>query len=390
MSDAAIKLFFAGDFCCRPSTSVISVDDDLKRLIQSADAAICNFEIPLKTNRLSGLAEGMTPEQAGYFYQNDDAPRFLETLGFSYFSFSNNHAFDCGEDGWEKTRNAFSDPENLFGSGTYEEACKVKTIEIDGVRIGFMALSYASKFGRFHDLTQRKEGKGCAYVNDLCVNHIIAEAKHELDYVFILPHDGIEYIDVPIPETIARYRDFIDWGADAVIGSHPHCPQGWETYKGKPIFYSLGNFFFNSRTVDYRASNRPHWYEGLAVMLSLKDGGVSFDIFNTKNTDNVRLGLDTSVNRDKHNSLICQYLIDEKMYWVYYTNVVSKQICRQEGMLLRMIDNGQKKAQVRYHLSRAIRLLLGKTSPESEREIIINLLQNPTRTTALLHWLRRQ
>lgn len=390
MNDSAIKLFFAGDFCCRPSTCVISVDDDLKRLIQSADAAICNFEIPLKTNRLADLTNGMTSEQAGYYYQNDDAPRFLEALGFSYFAFSNNHAFDCGEDGWEKTRNAFSKPENLFGSGTYEEAYRVKTIEIDGVRIGFMALSYASKFGRFHDQTQRKDGKGCAYINDLCVNHIIAESKQQLDYLFVLPHDGIEYIDVPIPETIARYRDFIDWGADAVIGSHPHCPQGWETYKGKPIFYSLGNFFFNSRTVDYRASNRPHWYEGLSVVLTLNDCEISFDIYNTKNTDNMRLGLDASVERDKHNALLCHYLVDEKMYWEYYMNVASKQIIGQESMLLRMMDKGSKKVQVRYHISRAVRLLLGKVNITAEQKSIVNLLQNTTRTNALLHWLRRR
>lgn len=390
MSDKCVKLFFVGDFCCRPSTSVISVDKDLKQLIQSADAAICNFEIPLKTNRLADLTDGRTSEQAGYYYQNDDAPQFLETMGFSYFAFSNNHAFDCGEDGWEKTRNAFSKPENVFGSGTYEEAYKVKTIEIDGVKIGFMALSYASKFGRFNDVTQHKEGKGCAYINDLCVTHIISEVKRELDYLFILPHDGIEYIDVPIPDTMARYRDFIDWGADAVIGSHPHCPQGWETYKGKPIFYSLGNFFFNSRAVDYRASNRPHWYEGLAVMLLLKNGGVSFEIYNTRNTDNVRLGLDSSVERDKHNALMCQYLVNDEMYWNYYMNVASKQIGRQENMLLQMMDKGQKKVQVRYHVSKAIRLLIGKTDSKAERKSIIYLMQNPTRTSALLHWLRKQ
>ena len=39
------------------------------------------------------------------------------------------------------------------------------------------------------------------------MNHDIMEAKKNVDFLFVLPHDGIEYIDVPMPETIARYRD---------------------------------------------------------------------------------------------------------------------------------------------------------------------------------------
>jgi poly-gamma-glutamate synthesis protein (capsule biosynthesis protein) len=40
-------------------------------------------------------------------------------------------------------------------------------------------------------------------------------------------------------------HELIDYGADVVIGSHPHVPQGFEMYNGKPIFYSLGNFIFD-------------------------------------------------------------------------------------------------------------------------------------------------
>ncbi|MBR5352415.1 MAG: CapA family protein [Bacteroidales bacterium] len=78
-----------------------------------------------------------------------------------------------------------------------------------------------------------------------------------MDYLFVLPHDGIEYVDAPMPETIARYRDFIDYGADGIFGAHLHCPQGWEEYKGRPIFYSLGNFFFNSKKGHIVSGNKP-------------------------------------------------------------------------------------------------------------------------------------
>ena len=244
---SCVKLFFAGDFCSKPSTSKITVSDELKNLIHSCDLKVVNFEVPLKPD------VKLPPQSRERFYQNDDAPEFLRSLGFNLFSQANNHAFDWGDEGYKKTKAALGDA--AFGAGTYEEAYKVKVIEVNDVKIGFMGLSFAAYTGVFNDVTKH-EGLGCAYINDLRVNHDIIEAKKEVDYLFILPHDGIEYIDIPMPETIARYRDFIDYGADGVIAAHPHCPQGWEEYKGKPIFYSLGNFLFNSKEIyDFRQIN---------------------------------------------------------------------------------------------------------------------------------------
>ena len=241
LMDKSIRLFFAGDFCSKPSTARIEVSDDLKDRIQSCDIRVVNFEVPLKPEVID-----LPPLKRERFYQNDDVPGFLRGLGFNLFSLANNHAFDWGEEGFKKTKTALGD--DAFGAGTYDDAYKVKVVEIKGKKIGFLALSFAAYTGVFNDVTKH-DGLGCAYINDLRVNHVILAAKKEVDYLFVLPHDGIEYIDIPLPETIARYRDFIDYGADGVIGTHPHCPQGWETYREKPIFYSLGNFLFNSKEV---------------------------------------------------------------------------------------------------------------------------------------------
>ena len=106
MSDN-IKLFFCGDFCSTPSTSLISVSEELKDLISSCDLKICNFEVPLKPSDI--------PKSSDRLYQHDDAPKFLENLGFNLFSFANNHAFDYGIAGYEKTINAFRNRYNVFG-----------------------------------------------------------------------------------------------------------------------------------------------------------------------------------------------------------------------------------------------------------------------------------
>ena len=322
-----VRLFFAGDFCSKPSTSRISVSENLRSQIQSCDLKVVNFEVPLRPD------VEMPQQKRERFYQNDDAPAFLKGLGFNLFQLANNHAFDWGEAGYKKTKAALGDA--AFGAGTYDEAYKVKVVEVNGLKIGFLALSFAAYTGVFDDVT-RHEGFGCAYINDLRVNHDIMEAKKTLDYLFVLPHDGIEYIDVPLPETIARYRDFIDYGADGVIGTHPHCPQGWETYKGKPIFYSLGNFLFNSKEgYDYRATNRPHWYEGLCVMMEIDEGALKWEVVNTRNVDNVQIEVDASDERIRHDEQICNYLIDKKAYWSYFDSVCEK---LGYGQLLSIVD----------------------------------------------------
>lgn len=303
----AIKLFFAGDFCSRPSTSRIEVSDELKDLIQSCDFNVVNFEVPLKPENVI-----LPPQRRERFFQHDDTPNFLRKLGFNLFQLANNHAFDWGEEGFLKTKSALGDAS--FGAGTYEDAYKVKIVEKNGIRIGLLALSFAAYKGVFDDVSYH-DGLGCAYINDLRVNHDIVNIKKQVDFLFVLPHDGIEYIDIPLPETIARYRDFVDYGADGVIGTHPHCPQGWETYKGKPIFYSLGNFLFNSKEgYDYRATNRPHWYEGLCVVMTIAEGVITWEVINTRNVDNVGIMLDDSATREEHNSYLNSLLFNGAVY----------------------------------------------------------------------------
>jgi poly-gamma-glutamate synthesis protein (capsule biosynthesis protein) len=310
-----VKIFFAGDFCSKPSTSKISVSDELKSLIQSCDLKVVNFEVPLKPE------VKLPAQKRERFYQNDDAPDFLRGLGFNLFSLANNHAFDWGVEGFKKTKAALGDA--AFGAGSYEEAYRVKVMEVDGVKIGFLGLSFAAYTGVFDDVTKH-DGLGCAYINDLRVNHDIMDAKKEVDFLFVLPHDGIEYIGIPTPETIMRYRDFIDYGADGVIAAHPHCPQGWEEYKGKPIFYSLGNFLFNSKeSYDFHA-NKPHWYEGLCVLMVVENGSLKWQIVNTQNVDNLGIEIDSNEDRNNYNEQLCRCLTDQEEYDRRIKKVINK------------------------------------------------------------------
>ncbi|MBT3275708.1 MAG: CapA family protein, partial [Spirochaetales bacterium] len=75
-------------------------------------------------------------------------------------------------------------------------------------------------------------------------NAAIAKAFGPDSFDILLVHGGEEWSTSPSAEYRALYRSYIDLGADAVIGSHPHVLQGIEIYKGSLIAYSLGNFVF--------------------------------------------------------------------------------------------------------------------------------------------------
>ena len=373
LSDNNIRLFFAGDFCSKPSTSLITPSDELKSVLSSCDCRIVNFEVPLKPDIK------LPPRKDERFFQNDDAPKFLRDLGFDLFGIANNHAFDWGNEGFMKTRGALGDAS--FGAGTYEEAYRVKIVELKGKKIGFLALSYAVYTWALQDIDERK-GLGCAYINDLKVNHVIIEAKKNVDYLFILPHDGIEYVDAPMPETIARYRDFIDYGADGVFGTHPHCPQGWEEYKGKPIFYSLGNFFFNSKeNTQYRVTKRVHWYEGRCVILSIKDQQLSWEVINTRNVDNIALEVDHSEESVLHNEYVCNLLTNKQAYDAYVFPLI-KQKAQSD---MREIESLLQPKTIKQSLRALFNCIKGKKNTSSKK--LLYVFRNDLRRAWILRLL---
>ena len=95
----------------------------------------------------------------------------------------------------------------------------------------------------------------------------IAKAKESCDYVIVMVHWGIERSTEPEEYQKSMARQYIDAGADAVIGSHPHVIQGMECYQGKPICYSLGNFIFSNRS-----------YETMLVSLTLEENGIQVSV----------------------------------------------------------------------------------------------------------------
>ena len=84
-------------------------------------------------------------------------------------------------------------------------------------------------------------------LGDRARRRLVRRCRTQGGVVIAIGHCGLEYVPYPPPYVEAAFRAMVDAGADAVIGHHPHVPQGVEWHHGRPIIYSLGNFVFYQR-----------------------------------------------------------------------------------------------------------------------------------------------
>lgn len=295
----ACFLFF-GDFVCQEPRE-LKFSPEVSSLIAASDVVYCNCEAPIR-----GFGSPVA-KSGPALTQSPDSPHRLEEAGFNLIGLANNHMMDMGDGGCVATINGFHKAKTL-GAGKKSKIYDVEKIEACGMTLGFLSLTH-KEFGTLDDVAS-DDKQGTAWINSSAVNKSIINAKETCDYLFILPHAGVENVDVPLPEWRLRYKEFIDLGADAVIASHPHVPQGWEEYKGKPIYYSLGNFIFDS----FSKTHGPYWNKGLGVKVTIEDDGkFSYQTINVRYENHV-LEIENSRETEVHNRYLCTLLMDTKAY----------------------------------------------------------------------------
>lgn len=238
--------------------------DDVRDVVSAADVAFANLESQLSDQK--GRTEGSSNLVFTGPPQGADA---LAGAGFDVVSTANNHAWDFGERAMRETI------ENLrrvgiahAGTGVdLDAAYRPAIVERDGWKVAFVAVTtiFNTKFD---------ESPARAFVawgDTARVAASIAAARAAgADLVFVSHHAGIEYSATPTPESVALARAWIDAGADGVIGHHPHVPQGVEWYRGRPIFYSLGNFLFKQHD--------PWTDRAFAVRMTAREGSRGLDV----------------------------------------------------------------------------------------------------------------
>ena len=213
----------------------------LVREIQAADLSVCNFEAPIQGHGRPIIKSGP------HLSQPREVISQLREEGFDLLLLANNHIMDYGEAALGATLEAVGEQGlGAIGAGEDADAAYRPVVqEIDGVRIG-MVNACEAQFGVL-DLNAPKGAAGYGWINHPRLDRTVLELKRDCDFVLVFSHAGLEKWPIPQKEWRERYRHLCALGADAVLGCHPHVPQGWEWWGDSLIVYSLGNFQFNRK-----------------------------------------------------------------------------------------------------------------------------------------------
>lgn len=215
--------------------------------LADADLTAGNLESPFTLRGTPAL------DKTYVFNGKPEALPALREAGFDVVTLANNHTLDMGVEGLLDTMQHL-DEAGLphVGAGNNDtEAFEPVILETKGIKVAYLGLSRVVPVVEWK-AEKYRAGVAETYDTTRAVK-AIAAAKEQADLVVVLVHWGKEREEQPEDYQRSYAREYIDAGADLVIGSHPHVLQGFEHYKGKWIAYSLGNFIFNMTTNEANA-----------------------------------------------------------------------------------------------------------------------------------------
>ena len=245
------------------------LSDEVRTFLSSGDHLIVNVEGPLyernqidATTGALSLVHSMDPKVGD----------FLQSIGADIWNICNNHIMDSKEEGIKATlENAASHGAITLGAGMNEaEARKPVIIKAAG-GIGMIGVGYQRACRK-----AGPETPGCFSWSDLDeIEKIIKEIKKTCRWCIVVAHAGEEFTALPTYYTRDRYLAYLDMGADIIVAHHPHVPMNYETVGDKIIFYSLGNFIFDT---PYQRSQFNTEF-GLFVKLNFSEESFDFEPF---------------------------------------------------------------------------------------------------------------
>jgi len=230
----------------------------------------------LLIGNLETVLAGDTKNYSGYPYFNspNQLAEALKFAGFDFLTTANNHSNDQGYDGVKRTLEILKKVNIIpLGTKSKEQEEPENIFVRKGLKFGMLAYTYGTNY-KENSLYPKQYVN---YIDTVRVKNDILKLKNKnVDVIIILYHFGVQY-----QKNISDYQKVIvdktiDYGADIILGSHPHIVQKYETFSSIGnldtgfVVYSLGNFVSNQR---WRYS----------------DGGIIFNFNITKNiyTDSV-------------------------------------------------------------------------------------------------------
>ncbi len=258
-NEGCVTITFAGDILFDPEYGVMAalqlnggnisngILPDVIEEMKSADIMMLNNEFP--------YSNAGTPTEGKQFTFRADPSyvSYLHDLGVDIVSLANNHAYDYGEEAFLDTMSTLKAAGIPYvGAGANEqEAMRPVYYIINDMKIAFVSATQIEKA----DYPDTKGAEGDSPGVFRCWDgekllQVVAEAKENSDFVIVYVHWGTESQEETDWAQDKQAPELVEAGADIIIGSHPHILQKIDVIKGVPVVYSLGNFWFNSKTVD--------------------------------------------------------------------------------------------------------------------------------------------
>lgn len=226
----------------------------VRQKVSECDYAVVNLESPITDSIKSILKDGPT------LSNSSSALDIIKYCGFRAVTLANNHLKDYGHKGVLDTiRNCEGCGLEIVGAGRNALAArncivvKTKNLSVGIINVCEHESSIATRTS--------------AGANPLDFPNLfddITELRRKVDKVVVIVHGGREHFQLPTPRMKREYHLVADLGADVIVNHHQHCYSGYEIYKGKPIFYGLGNFFF-----DNPSKRNDKWNKGILLELNL-------------------------------------------------------------------------------------------------------------------------
>lgn len=235
--------------------------------LHSADHVIPNVEGPIANAEQNTTQSGV---QQLLHTIDPKAVKVLNKMGADIWNICNNHIMDAGPYGIESTlKEAKKFGAQTIGAGMNIDQARKPVIIDEAGGIGLFGVGY-QRACRKADIDK----PGCYSWSDLdAIQNTINEIKSKCRWCIVVAHAGEEFTPLPSPYTRERYHKYLEMGADIVVGHHPHVPMNYETVGDKIIFYSLGNFIFDT---DYQRSQF-NTELGLIVKLNFTENEFSYE-----------------------------------------------------------------------------------------------------------------
>ncbi|MBQ3890849.1 MAG: CapA family protein, partial [Lachnospiraceae bacterium] len=243
------------------------LSSDITDFLKGADHVIANVEGPLYEVKKE---ETDDPKAKLVHAMDPRAVSFLKRINADIWNICNNHIMDAGAEGIKETLLHAKEANALtLGAGMNEKEAKTPIILNEAGGIGILSVGYQRAC--------RKAGEdtpGCFSWSDMeSIKRVINDIKKTCKWCVVVSHGGEEFTSLPNRYTRDRYLEYLNLGADVVVSHHPHVPMNYETVGDKIIFYSLGNFIFDT---DYQRSQYNTEF-GILLKLNFTREKVSFD-----------------------------------------------------------------------------------------------------------------